>query len=416
MISTLLDLDALGGRADEELDDLAPERDPVLAPGVEVIRVAEPWIAERELALVIETVRSGFVSSAGERVAEFEAALAKRCGTAEAVAVTCGTHALDLLLHALRVGPGDEVVVPDLTFISVGAAVARVGARPVFADVARESLNVTPESVERALTSRTRGIVAVHTFGHPCDLAGIREVTDRRGLFLLEDACEALGAEWQGRPAGSLGDAAFHSFYANKMITTGNGGAITSDHPGLVRALRHLRGYSYAPGRMFWHREMPFNVRMSAVQAALGVGQLERLDEVVARRERLAEAYAERLRGEPGLLLPSPCARGRHAYWMYTVHVDEAACGHSAGDVRRALAAEGIETRAVFAPLHAQPVLRRASAPSQGRFPNAEWAARTGINLPSGALMRPDQIDRVADALRRALRGPRRPDGPRGPG
>lgn len=383
---------------------LYPAPNPVPDPSKPLVHVAEPSLGELEERYVREVMESRFVSSAGAMVGRFEAALAEACGSRHALAVTCGTHALDLLMYALDVGPGDEVVVPDLTFLSVATCVARAGARPVFADVDRRTLNVTAAGIEAALTPRTRGVIAVHTYGHPCDLDAIREVTDPRGLFLVEDACEALGATLRGRPAGGLGDAAVHSFYANKMITTGNGGAITTSHEGLVALLRELRGYSYAPGRFFWHAHTAWNVRMSALQAALGLAQVERLPELVRHHAWLAERYGEGLRDVPGVVLPSPAEGGGHVYWMYTIHVEPEAYGRDAFALRTALAAEGLETRPVFSPLHVQPVLQEAAAPVQGPFPNAEWAALTGINLPSGKTLTEESIERVCRVVREAAR------------
>ena len=394
----------LRSRAVGGLEGARPEVNPPLAKGKEIIRVAEPLIGPEEAARVADVVASTLVSSVSPAVGEFEARLAARSGATDAIAVTCGTHALDLLMYALDVGPGDEVIVPALTFISVGATVARAGARPVFADVSRTTLNALPQAVEAAITPRTRGIIGVHTYGHPCDMDALQAIADRHGLFLLEDACEGLGASWRGRPVGGFGDAAVHSFYSNKMMTTGNGGAITTSRPELAALLRELRGYSYAPGRFFWHEHMPFNVRMSGLQAAVGLAQLDRLDALVTHHEWMAQAYADGLAGIPGITQPSPCEEGRHVYWMVTIHVDEAIYGHSAHALRGALAAEAIETRPVFTPLHAQPILQ-THAEGQGAFPNATWASETGINLPSGATLTPDQLARVCSVIRQTYEG-----------
>ncbi|MDP6946778.1 MAG: aminotransferase class I/II-fold pyridoxal phosphate-dependent enzyme, partial [Myxococcota bacterium] len=208
----------LRGRAQSTHPDGAAGR-PAPNPPVDrdqgIIRVAEPLIGPQEAARVAEVVASTLVSSVSPAVAQFERSLAARCGASDAIAVTCGTHALDLLMYALDVGPGDEVIVPALTFISVGAAVAKAGARPVFVDVSRDTLNMTADSAAAAVTERTRGIIGVHTYGHPCDMEALDSVAEEHGLFLLEDACEALGASLRGRPVGGLGDVAVHSFYSN---------------------------------------------------------------------------------------------------------------------------------------------------------------------------------------------------------
>lgn len=401
MIRRLLDLDGAPSTHSRG-QALFPHPNPRVESVPEgVVRVAEPCLGAEEQQAVAEVMASGFISSASPVVASFEERLAECCGTTEAIAVTCGTHALDLLMHCFEVGPGDEVIVPAFAFISVGACVARAGARPVFVDVEPSSLNMLPGDVEAAVSPRTRGVIAVHTYGHPAHMDELRDIADRHGIFLLEDACEGLGARVGDQPAGGLGDVAVHSFYANKMMTTGNGGAITTSHSGLAELLRKLRGYSYATNRFFWHGHMPFNVRMSAMQAAVGQAQVQRLEAIVAQRQEMAERYAAALGGISRLTLPGPALGGRHAYWMYTIHVDEH--GPSAGAVREALAAAGIETRPAFTPLHVQPVLQDAAAPEQGPFPTSEWAARTGINLPSGSHVGAAEVARVARVLRAVL-------------
>ena len=282
---------------------------------------------------------------------------------------------------------------------------AKVIIGPVFAEAERDSLNISAETLAPSIGPRTRGLIAVHTYGHPCRMAELRELADRHGLFLIEDACEALGAADAERPAGGLGDAGVHSFYANKMLTTGNGGAITTSHEGLHERLRALRGYSYAEDRFFWHHHLPVNARMSALQAALGSAQLRRLPEILARRRAVAEGYELRLAGIDGLTLPSTPAAGAHAWWMYTVHVEPEACALTAAELRAALARQGIETRPVFSPLHVQPVLQERAAPAQGPFPVAEWAALTGLNMPTSARMGDDDLDRVCGVVRRAFGG-----------
>ncbi len=377
-------------------EELRP--DAIDAPqGPDLIRVMEPWLADEERDAIMAVLESGIISSAGPAVRQFEAALAARCGTRHAFAVTCGTHALALVLHCLDVGPGDEVIVPACTFISVGWCVAQRGARPVFVDVDRATLGLDPEKVREAIGPRTKGIIAVHTFGQLCAMDAIETLAEEHELFVVEDACEALGGVLDGRPVGGLADVAVHSFYANKVMTTGNGGAITTDSDELASLVRELRGYSYAPGRFFWHHHPPFNLRISALQAAVGLAQLERMDAILDARAALERRYHERLAGIEGLTLPS-FAPGS-VCWMYTVHV-EAAYGADATEVRRRLAAAHIETRPVFAPLHAQPVLQEAAAPTQGPFPVAEWAGATGINLPSNPLLSDAELDRVAAVLR----------------
>ncbi|NOY90229.1 MAG: DegT/DnrJ/EryC1/StrS family aminotransferase [Deltaproteobacteria bacterium] len=376
---------------------LMPAPNPTLNRDHEVIRVMEPWLGDEEQARLLATMRGGIISSAGPAVREFEVALARACGTEHAFALSCGTHALELALHCLEVGPGDEVIVPAFAFISVGAAVARRGARPVFVDVDAATLNLDASLLSAAITQRTRGLIAVHTYGQMCDMDAICHVADEHELFVLEDACEAMGCRLGGRAAGGLGDVAVHSFYANKMITTGNGGAITTDSDELAALVADLRGYSYAPERFFWHHHLPFNMRMSALSAAVGVAQLERLPDLVAARRALGRRYRERLSQIPGLILPV-FARGS-VPWMYTVQLEDTYADDVAG-LRARLAARGVETRPAFAPLHVQPVLQRAAEPVQGPFPKAEWASQTGLNLPSDPRLTDAQLDLICEVVR----------------
>ena len=386
-----------GAGTHPQAGSLRPAPNPPLKSGKETIRVTEPVLGDSEMEALQRSMQSGFISSAGEAVHDFEERLARHCATEFSLATSCGTHALDLLIYAFDLKPGDEVIVPALTFISVGATIARAGARPVFVDVDKSSLNLIPRDVERAITPQTKGIIGVHTFGHPCDMRALKDIADRHDLFLIEDACEALGASFEGQPVGGLGDAAVHSFYANKMITTGNGGAITTNHKELAKFLRQIRGYSYEPERFFWHHHMPFNARMSSLQAAVGCAQLDKLETLVDAKLEVAKGYQERLHNTPDLTLPSPSSQGQHIYWMYTVHTERSI------ELRRSLADAGIETRPVFSPLHVQPVLQEASAPVQGPFPNSEWAARTGVNLPSGANLTSTQLDRISEVINNCL-------------
>jgi len=261
---------------------------------------------------------------------------------------------------------------------------------------------MSADTVRNAITDKTVGMIPVHTYGHPCAMNELNALANDHGLFVLEDACEALGARTEEAPVGGLGDVGVHSFYANKMITTGNGGALTTNHAELAKLLRELRGYSYSPGRFFWHEHMPFNIRMSALQAAVGTVQLQKLEEIVTQRQWLAIQYQLHLSDLPGITLPTDCSSGRHAYWMYTIHVDPEEAGLDASTLRAILAENGIETRPVFTPLHVQPILQTSAKP-QGPFPASEWAAQTGINLPSSYGLSADQIKAICTVIRRSI-------------
>ncbi len=358
-----------------------------------MIPVAAPVLGEKELQYVTECIRSGWISSLGEYVRRFEQEFAAYCGVRYGVATHNGTVALHLVFAALGIGPGDEVIVPGLTFVATGNAVAYTGARPVFVDSDPTTWNIDPAAAARAVTPRTRALMAVHLYGHPADMDPLRSLADERGLVLVEDAAEAHGARYKGRRTGSLGDVAVFSFYGNKIITTGEGGMILSDDGDLLERCYFLANQAKGKENPYWHSEIGYNYRMTNMQAALGVAQMERIDEFIAARLRNAQHYNERLAGLSGITCP-PCADwADNVYWMYTTLV-----GDDYGIERDVLIARlrerGIETRPVFHPLHRLPMYDRGL-----RLPVAEEIARKGINLPSSSALTEADVDAVCDAL-----------------
>ncbi len=358
-----------------------------------MIPIAAPVLGEKELEYVSDCIRSGWISSLGEYVRRFEREFAAYCGVRRSVATHNGTVALHLVLAALGIGAGDEVIVPSLTFVATGNAVAYTGAQPVFVDSDPVTWTIDPEEVARAITPRTRAIIAVHLYGHPADMDALRALADEHGLILIEDAAEAHGARYKGRRVGSLGDAAVFSFYGNKIITTGEGGMIVSDDADLIERCYYLENQAKAPENPYWHAEIGYNYRMTNLQAAVGVAQLERIEELIAARLRNAQHYSRRLAGVPGITLP-PCAEwATNVYWMYTVLIEDA-YGMSRDALMARLRERGIETRPVFYPLHRLPMYDRGQS-----LPVAEEIARKGINLPSGSALTPAEIDAVCDAI-----------------
>jgi perosamine synthetase len=361
------------------------------------IPVAEPAIGEREAELVAEVVRSGWVSSIGEYVTRFEDELASRCGVAQAIATSNGTTALHLALAVAGIGPGDEVIVPSLTFVATAAAVHYVGATPVFADSDPAHWCVDPEDVARRVTPRTRGIVAVDLYGHPADMDSLAEIAAEHDLVLIEDAAEALGAVYRERPAGGLGRLGTLSFYGNKLITTGEGGAVLTDDPALADRARFLRDHAMDPHRRYWHGEIGFNYRLTNLQAALGVAQLERLDEFLDRKRALAAAYRVGLEDVPDVTMQHEAEWAVSSWWMTTLRIDGGG-GVGRDELASRLRAAGVDSRPAFVPLHLLPHLQQP-----GRLPVAEAVGGEGLSLPSSTALSDSELGYVIESVRRAM-------------
>jgi len=364
------------------------------------IPVAAPVLDGREAEYVQECLETGWISSIGRFIEAFEGQFADYCGVKHAVACNNGTTALHLALVALGVKPGDEIIVPSLTYVASANTVSYCGAKPVFVDNDPVTFNLDPEAVAAAITPRTRGIMPVHLYGHPADMDPIRDLADRHGLFVLEDAAEAIGATYHGARVGSLGTCAAFSLFGNKIITTGEGGVVTTDDDDLAQRLRLYRGQGMDPNRRYWFPVIGYNYRMTNVAAAIGLGQLERIDHHLAARRRVAAGYDARLaKLREVLKLPVVENWAEHVYWMYTVQLtDQAKIGRDA--LMAKLDEAGIETRPVFHPVHTLPPYQAIGG---GEFPNATSCAARGMNLPTHARLSEADLDRISDALQRAL-------------
>lgn len=368
-----------------------------------MIPVNEPSIGERELEYVTECLRTGWVSSAGHFLDEFENAWAGYCGMPYGVAVCNGTAALDVAVSCLAVQPGDEVIMPALTIISCALAVVRHGAIPVLVDCDPETWCMDVSAVKTRLTDRTRAIMAVHMYGHPVDMDPIVDMAREHGLAVIEDAAEAHGAEYKGRRCGGLGDVSVFSFYANKVITTGEGGMILMRDEAQAAHARAYRNLCFRPERRFYHTELGQNYRMTNVQAALGLAQLERIEELISRKRRTADIYTAGLAAIAGLQLPTEREWARSNYWMYAVVVDPTT--ELTGDTfSSALRTRGIDTRPFFLGMHEQPALQRLGLFSGERYPVSEVVSRQGVYLPSGTALTTSQAEEVCAAVREVLR------------
>ncbi len=375
-----------------------------------MIPVNEPRLGDRELEYVAECVRSGWVSSAGHFIQEFEEQWAAYCGRRFGVALANGTTALHVAVELLDLAPGDEVIMPTFTIISCAWPVVLAGGVPVLVDSDPTTWTMNVDQVAARITPRTRAIMPVHIYGHPVDMDPILELADRFGLAVIEDAAEAHGAEYRGQGGhwqrcGSFGTTSTFSFYANKLITTGEGGMLLTDDPTLAERAGRLRNLGFLPERRFFHTERGYNYRLTNMQAALGVAQVARMDEIVARKRWMGEAYSRRLADLPGvgvqLATVEPWARS--VYWMYGLVLDER-LGIDALELARRLRSRAVDTRPFFLGMHEQPVLRERGLFVDECYPVAERLARQGLYLPSGLGLTEDQLDQVCEAVHASLR------------
>jgi len=372
-----------------------------------IIPVCEPTLGGNEMKYVQQAVESNWISSAGSFIREFEAQFAAACGTRYGIACANGTVAMHLAVATLGLEPDDEVIIPTFTMIATANAVTYCGAKPVLVDMEPTYWQMDMQQVADAITPRTRAIVPVHIYGHPTDMDPLLELANQHGLYVFEDAAEAHGAEYKGQRCGSLGHAAGFSFYGNKIITTGEGGMVTTNDREIAKLAWNLRDHAFSTERHFWHKYVGFNYRMTNLQAAVGLAQVEQLDNFVAARRRNAAEYSKRLQDIPGITTPAEAPWAKNVYWMYGILVDEEEYGMSRDQLRRVLAENGVETRTFFIPMHCQPVYWETFKGQ--RYPVAERLCRNGLYLPSASSLSLTEIEEIAAIIREAcprLHGP----------
>lgn len=362
--------------------------------------VAEPDIGALEEAYVLDAVRSTWVSSLGPYIERFETDFARFCDVRHAVAVSNGTTALHLALLAAGVGPGDEVIVPALTFVATAAAVRHAGAEPVFVDSEPEIGTMDPVAVARAVTPATKAIIPVHLYGHPADMDPILDLANRRGITVIEDAAEAPGAAYKDRRVGSMGHMATFSFYGNKILTTGEGGAVVTNDEGLAARVRFLKDHAMDPKRRYWHPEVGYNYRMTNVQAALGCAQLERFSELTAKRQAVIDQYREALNGS-GIAVNPSRAWASPVPWLVCAVLAEGTTRAQRDVVLHDLKGLGIDSRPYFHLLSEMPPFRddRCVGREDARLPVAADLSARGANLPSVTWLRDEPRTRVVPAL-----------------
>ena len=372
-----------------------------------MIPVNEPLLSERELEYVTECIRTGWVSSAGRFIEEFEQKWAEYCGRKYGIAVCNGTAALQVALAALHLEPGDEIIIPTFTIISCALAVVYAGGVPVLVDSDPRTWTMDVNKVAEKVTPRTRAIMAVHIYGHPVDMDTIIELASEHGLAVIEDAAEAHGAEYLSgrgfdnsvwRRCGSFGTLSVFSFYANKLINTGEGGMVLTDDPFFADRARSLRNLCFQSDRRFYHDELGYNFRMTNMQAALGLGQVERIDQIVDRKRWMGREYGRCLQDLPMLQLAVEESWARSVYWMYGVVISEET-GMDAKEFAQKLEERGVQTRPFFLGMHEQPVFHRRELFHDESYPVAERIARQGLYLPSGMALGEEQLKRVVRAV-----------------
>jgi len=405
----------------QTIQHLIPGPEPTLGlspggPGLRpTIPVADVVLDGNELKYLTQCVQGNWISSAGPFVPEFERRFAAAMGCEYGVACASGTVALHLALAALGVGPGDEVIIPAFTMIATINAVTYTGAAAVLVDSHHETWNIDEAQIEAKITDRTRAIIVVHTYGNPAQMDRITQLARHRNLYVIEDAAEAHGAQFRGRPVGSLGDIACFSFYANKIIATGEGGMLTTNNPEIATVARNLKDHSFSTERHFWHQRLGFNYRMTNLQAAVGLAQTERLDKLVEKRISTAARYRDLLSNIKGLTLPPnrPTIQkkdqryvqdesqnnDKNVYWMFGLLVEKE-FGCSRDELRAFLANAGIETRTFFIPIHLQPIYFETYRGQ--RYPIAEALCQKGMYLPSGPGLTDAEIQYIAKTIERA--------------
>jgi perosamine synthetase len=358
------------------------------------IPLYRPDLSGNERKYVLECIDSTWISSIGEFIERFESAFARKMGTRHAIAVSNGTTALHLAFHCLGIGPGDEVIVPTFTYIASVNTILQTGAKPVFADCRREDWLIDPDHVTRLVSSRTKAIAPVHLYGSACDMTALRTIAGRHGLAIVEDCAEALGTTLDGQQVGTFGNIGTFSFFGNKTITTGEGGMVITNDDQLAQRLRLVKGQGQSLTRRYWHTELGFNYRMTNICAAIGLAQIERLDDILYRKREIARLYRQRLSNLPVELQHSR-EDSLSAEWLFSLllpeNVDRSA-------VMNTMLELGIETRPVFGCAHQMPMYDEGKT-----FTISQEISRRGMSLPSYPALSIDDVDRVVNALRGSL-------------
>jgi len=365
-----------------------------------LIPVCEPFLNGNELEYVKQAVISNWISSGGGYVSEFEQKFPEYIGVKYATLTTSGTTALHLALKAVGIGPGDEVIIPAFTMIACAFSVCYCGAKPVFVDCDRETWNINPDLIEDKITAKTKAIMAVHIYGHPCDMDSILAIAKKHNLVVLEDAAEAIGSKYKGKNCGSLSDIACFSFFANKMITCGEGGAVLTNNQAFFDKCRYFKNLCFAidKPREYMHNNIGFNYRLTNVHAAILLAQLEKADTYINLRRKHAHHYNERLKEVKGITLPCEKDWAYNSYWMYAILIEED-FRLNRDSLAQKLKEQGIDTRPFFISMHRQKSLADFGCDCSGQYPVTDDIAQRGLYLPSGSGLKAEQIDFICDTI-----------------
>ncbi len=384
-----------------DIERLIPKPDPLVKKNKygKIIPVCSPKLDGNELKYLYACVKSNWISSAGGFIEKFENAFGGYCGVKFAIACSSGTAALHLALSALEIKKRDEVIIPTFTMIATANAIAYLGARPVLVDADPATWNIDARQIESKITKQTKAIIAVHTYGLPAQMNTILSIAKKHNLFVIEDSAQAHGAEYRGKKTGGLGDIGCFSFYGNKIITTGEGGMVTTNNKKIARNVRILRDHAFSKERHFWHKYLGYNYRMTNLQAAIGLAQVERFASLVEIRIRNAQHYNRLLKDVLGIRLPTEVKGLKNVYWMYSILIEDE-FGLDRDALRLHLAQQGIETRTFFIPIHLQPIYFKKY---NENFPVSEELCQRGVYLPSGALLSKKEIEYVARSIKSAV-------------
>lgn len=366
------------------------------------IPVCQPFLGGREIEYITEAIQTGWISSSGKYVTAFEEEFSKYCGVRYGIAVCNGTVAIHLALVALGVGSGDKVIIPDFTMIATAAAVVYTGAVPVFVDVEPSTWNIDPARIEEKITVRTKAVMPVSIFGNPCDMDPIREIARRHNLHVIEDAAEAHGAEYKGKKTGALADITAFSFFANKNLTTGEGGMVLTDDKELADCCRYFKNLCFplsAP-RNYIHEDIGFNYRMSNLHAAIGLAQVEKADEYRAMRIHNAELYKQYLKDVPGVVFQKDTPGGMNVHWMNAIVIDPEKFGCSRDQLMEYLQSKGVESRLLFVGMNRQPCLSKRGCDCAGQYPVTDNLTENGLYLPSASNLVKDDIRYICEKIR----------------